>query len=87
METKITDNIIWKEFERNVRRLKGWTPEQRQIRLENLYKLINPKQLNEIKEIVFQTCYNENFFIRTRINYSNPDSRLIEVSLLDHLLK
>jgi len=86
METKITDNIISTEFERNVCRLKGWTPEQRQIRLEELSKSINQQEKRDIKKEVLEIHYDENFFRRTNLSYSNPDKQLIEVSLLDYLL-
>ena len=85
METNIINNIIWSEFEKNVCRLKEWTPEQRQIRLENLHKSINQGQLTEVKSIVFETGYDENFLKRTGINYSNPDFKLLEVALLDYI--
>lgn len=86
MET-VTYSIRLDELERNIRRLKNWTPEQRDIRLENLCRLASPESVVEIKKEVFRICYDENFFKRVGMNYSNPDTKLIEVALLDCLFQ
>lgn len=81
------NSIEGPEVEKNIFRFKCWTPKQRKIRLEKLYKSITFLEKKEVKKEVLNICYDENFFKRTKIDYSNPNIELIEIALLEYLMK
>ena len=73
------------EIEKNVCRLRDWTPEQRKIRL-NQTNSLNPETIQQIIYESIQMAYDENFCKRTKINYVHPNTNLIQTAIIDYLL-
>ena len=80
--------INLKEVANNVKRLRNWTSDQRDIRLEKADREITNKAL-AVKNLAHRLCYDRAFCRDAGINYDNineEDSRLIKAAIADYIL-
>jgi hypothetical protein len=80
--------IDLEEIVRNIKRLRAWNKEQREIRLEEAEIKI-PEKNAGVLGLVLDLCYDRKFCKDAGINYSEiqaDDSRLIKTAIMYYLL-